>query len=367
MQSEDSHLPVIWQAGEESLERDVCLSLLSLFATDGDVQCVLKNFDTPQFGDEHFTGILSLILVPVASASMHVGWLIAVNKDLRHLVNGSFDPKHSRQLSRDACEFGEFDLSLMQAAGTVLASHAHNCRLFHQQEELLTGVVRSLVNTLDAKDSYTCGHSDRVADSARLIASQMNMDAEFCERIYMTGLLHDVGKIGVPDEVLNKPGQLSDEEFDLIRQHPVIGYEILSHLPNFSYVLPGVLHHHEAFNGRGYPHGLSGDRIPLEARILAVADAYDAMTSNRPYRRGMATDRAEAILRDGAGSQWDPDCIDAFFRCVDGVRLMVLDKSDSMNTRSSYSSSLFAKGKRRHLVAGTHADVHQQAGSQAGT
>ena len=328
LQMEESGLPLIWQSGEQSLERDICISLVQELAGCRTTQTVVRNFDVPQYRDTNFSGILSVILVPVNSANLHVGWLIAINKDLRHLVNDEASSMRRMWASDQSCEFGDFDLSLMQAAATVLASHAHNCRLFHQQEELLTGVIRSLVNTLDAKDSYTCGHSDRVAETARLIAAQMDQDVEFCEQIYMTGLLHDVGKIGVPDEVLNKPGRLTDDEFDLIKQHPVIGHEILSHLSNFSYVLPGVLHHHESFDGSGYPHGLSQTDIPLDARILAVADAYDAMTSDRPYRQGMESDRAEAILRDGAGSQWDPDCVSAFLKCVDGIRLLT-DRSSA--------------------------------------
>jgi HD-GYP domain-containing protein (c-di-GMP phosphodiesterase class II) len=133
----------------------------------------------------------------------------------------------------------------------------------------------------------------------------------------MAGLLHDIGKIGVPDYVLGKPDRLTDEEFAQIKRHPEIGCAILKHLKQLHFVLPGVLHHHESFDGRGYPHGLAGDSIPLLGRIIAVADAYDAMTSDRPYRSGMPTEKAEAILRSGAGKQWDPRMIEAFFQEID--------------------------------------------------
>ena len=137
----------------------------------------------------------------------------------------------------------------------------------------------------------------------------------------------------------DKP-QLTDAEFELIKQHPVIGYEILKHLENLSYVLPGVLHHHEAMDGSGYPNGLKGEEIPLYARILAVADSYDAMTSNRPYRRGMPTDKAEAILRGGSGKQWDPQCVDAFFLAVNGIRLLASQRSSTyLPTRPEVSQT----------------------------
>ncbi len=117
----------------------------------------------------------------------------------------------------------------------------------------------------------------------------------------------------MPDEVLLKPGKLTDEEFEKIKQHPAIGHSILKHLKQLSYVLPGVLHHHESVDGRGYPHGLTGEAIPFSARILAVADAYDAMTSSRPYRSVMPREKAESILQENAGTQWDARVVEAFF------------------------------------------------------
>ncbi|MBP86544.1 MAG: hypothetical protein CMJ64_07505 [Planctomycetaceae bacterium] len=147
----------------------------------------------------------------------------------------------------------------------------------------------------------------------------MGLGEDYCERLYLTGLLHDVGKIGVRDAVLSKPGALTDEEFEEIKEHPDKGWAILQDLNPLSYVLPSVLHHHENYDGRGYPDNLAGEDIPLDGRILAVADAYDAMTSDRPYRSGMPHEKAEAILRNGAGSQWDAEGIDAFFRAMPDI------------------------------------------------
>ncbi|MCA9072441.1 MAG: HD domain-containing protein, partial [Planctomycetaceae bacterium] len=131
---------------------------------------------------------------------------------------------------------------------------------------------------------------------------------------YISGLLHDIGKIGVPDQILLKADRLTKDEFDVIKQHPTIGYEILRQIDALAPMMPGVLHHHEAVDGSGYPHGLVGEEIPLMARILAVSDAWDAMTSTRSYRAKMPEERATRILRENAGTQWDTDVVEAFFQ-----------------------------------------------------
>ena len=320
-------LPFVWQTGPIAVPRPTCLSILASLVADGQARTVVRNYRSRQFRSPGFDGVESCVIVPVATSSGRLGWLMAINKNVWPLgrTGDDRDPAYRTYMSER--EFGSFEASLMSATAVVLAAHGRNCGLFHEKELLLRGVIRSMINAIDAKDSYTCGHSDRVAEFARLISRALSLNSDHCERIYMSGLLHDVGKIGVPDHVLNKPGKLTVSEFELITQHPVIGFEILRHLENLSYVLPGVLHHHEAVDGSGYPHGLKGDQIPLCARILAVADAYDAMTSNRPYRLGMPTERAEQILKDGADAQWDRGCVDAFFRSVDGIRLIASQRS----------------------------------------
>lgn len=248
-----------------------------------------------------------LVIVPVAEGERLFGWLAAFN----HTRNAEFG---------SAGEFGSAEASLLSSVGTMLGIHSGNIDLYRQQAELLAGVVRAMTSAIDAKDPYTRGHSDRVARVAVRLAQELGCDSETLHTIYFSGLLHDIGKIGINDEVLRKPGKLSDDEFEHIKTHVEIGYRILVDLRKMSHMLPVVLHHHESWDGKGYPHGLAGTEIPYLARIVAVADAYDAMASDRPYRAGMADDKLDSIIRSGAGRQWDPDVVDAFFRARDDIR-----------------------------------------------
>lgn len=320
--SDDGQTPMsIWQTGEVHVPDSVCLSLIADAGRHAVGPPVIRSFPVPVHARHPFPGVLSCIVKAVTRDAKRFGWILVVNKDLQYLVQHDPFERSATAIQRE-CEFGHFESGLVEAAANAISAHARNSSLLRQKELLFEGAIRSLVNAIDAKDSYTCGHSDRVAEYAREIARTMGMSETFCEQIYMTGLLHDVGKIGVPDDVLQKPGKLTDEEFDSIKQHPVIGHDILRHLGEFDYVLPGVLHHHESIDGSGYPDGLVGEEIPLMARILAVADAYDAMTSDRPYRAGMPTARAEKIINDGAGHQWDRNCVEAFRQCLHGLKMI---------------------------------------------
>lgn len=172
-------------------------------------------------------------------------------------------------------------------------------------ESLSLHVVQTLAKTIDAKDAYTNGHSERVAELSREIAKRYGYDEARQEEIYMMGLLHDVGKIGVPDTVINKPGRLTDEEFGMIKKHPVKGAEILATVSEMPKLVTGARWHHERFDGTGYPDGLKGESIPEEARIIAVADAYDAMTSHRSYRDIIPQDHVKSEIEKGMGTQFD--------------------------------------------------------------
>ncbi|MFY9399372.1 MAG: response regulator [Desulfomonilia bacterium] len=180
------------------------------------------------------------------------------------------------------------------------------------EQRLILASITSLCCALEARDAYTSGHSEAVSSMAAGIARNMGMSTEEIELVRLGGKLHDLGKIGVVDSVLLKPGKLTSEEFAIIKRHPVIGADILKPVPSLVKVLPIVLHHHERIDGRGYPDGLSGESIPLWARITAVCDTYHALTSDRPYRRSMSRDQALEIIREVSGTQLCPQCIEVF-------------------------------------------------------
>ena len=187
-----------------------------------------------------------------------------------------------------------------------------------ENESLSLHVVQTLAEAIDAKDTYTKGHSGRVAEYAREIARRFGYDRKQQDEIYMMGLLHDVGKIGVPDSVINKPGRLTEEEFAQIKTHPVLGDRILSKIQERPKLAVGARWHHERYDGTGYPDGLSGEEIPEEARIIAVADAYDAMSSRRSYRGILPQVTVRREIENGKGTQFDPVFADLMLAVIDG-------------------------------------------------
>jgi len=193
-------------------------------------------------------------------------------------------------------------------------------RLDSERKMMLAGIT-SLIAALEARDPYTRGHSETVAKIVEEMGRTMNVDAEEIESLGMAGRLHDIGKIGVPDSILLKPGRLTKAELSVIQQHPTIGASILSAIPSIQPLLPVILHHHERFDGQGYPDGIKGNEIMLWARMTAVADTYHALTSNRPYRRGMSHERAMAIIEEMRGTQFCPDSVDAFKKSLPKLSL----------------------------------------------
>jgi hypothetical protein len=247
-----------------------------------------------------FPLVHEVVSVPLTEGGTTFGWLLAVNHD-------------------EGGEFGTVEASLLGSVGAILGIHGSNIDLYRQQAEFLACVVRALTSAIDAKDPYTCGHSDRVARVSVRLAEELGCDAKTQNTIYLSGLLHDIGKIGIDDNVLRKPGKLTEAEYEHIKLHPELGYKILRDLKQLGQVLPVVLHHHESWDGTGYPHNLAGEEIPFLARIVAVADSFDAMSSDRPYRKGMPYDRLEDILRKGSGHQWDPQVVDAFLKVKEEI------------------------------------------------
>jgi len=209
-------------------------------------------------------------------------------------------------------------------------------QLAGKHQQLRTAYVQTvgaLAEAVDAKDPYTRGHSERVGVYASKIALEMNFPKDFIERIYIAGLLHDVGKIGVPDRVILKPDRLDADEYDLIKLHPEIGAKILEPVSFLNDIVPCVRHHHEWFDGcdRGYPARLAGDAIPMPSRVILVADTVEAMTSDRPYRKSMDLEVVVAELTKYAGSQFDPVCVDAFLRVLDRTGESFIEKDQKFD------------------------------------
>lgn len=187
---------------------------------------------------------------------------------------------------------------------------------YTNMRNLYIQTIKAIVAAVDAKDSYTRGHSDRVRELSVAIARELKLPEREQEVIEYMALLHDTGKIGVSESILNKPGRLTDKEYQVIQEHPVIGARIVSEVDFFKKASTIVRHHHEWYNGEGYPDGLKGEDIPLGARIIAVADAFDAITSERPYRRSRSVAEAMAELEANAGRQFDPGVVEAFLRVM---------------------------------------------------
>lgn len=233
------------------------------------------------------TGAKAALCVPLVSAEGTIGAITVGSSDAEYRFNSD-------------------DVRLLSTIGNHVTIAIGNIELFSSLQEAYLATVRSLAAAVDAKDTFTRGHSDKVATYATLIAAHMDLSHEQHTALEMAAYLHDIGKIGVPEEILLKPGRLTDDEMVQMRHHPLIGANILKPVAFPWAITPIVRHHHEFWNGKGYPAGLKGEEIPLLARILCVADSYEAMTADRPYRKGRGADEAVEELRRCAGSQFDP-------------------------------------------------------------
>ncbi len=248
----------------------------------------------------HTEDITSLLMVPLVSRGARVGTLVAARDGGRPFAEGA------RKL------------------GTIIADRAAaavaNAQLFETLEATFRTTIEAFVTALEDKDRYTAGHSERVADFARVTAEEMGLPPAEVELIHQAGRLHDIGKLTLRSEELNKPGPLTDEEYERFKAHPRYGEELLGPIPTFRDVIPAVGGHHERWDGKGYPRGIAGLEIPLMARIMAVADTYDAMTSHRAYRSALAHSKAVAELKRCRGTQFDPDIVDAFLVAIEKWR-----------------------------------------------
>ena len=209
-------------------------------------------------------------------------------------------------------------IGILLSANTLRADEREEFLKRQQRDkQLLRELVEAFARVIDMKDAYTQGHSTRVAKYTEMLSRELGYDEETIEKYYNIALMHDIGKIGIPDVVLNKPGKLSDEEFSLIKSHTVKGYSALKTTSLMPEIAVGAESHHERPDGKGYPQGLTGDKIPRVAQIIAVADCFDAMYSNRPYRGRMNFEKVVSIIKEASGTQLTPDVVDAFLRLVE--------------------------------------------------
>ncbi len=265
--------------------------------------------------------IRSVMCVPLAGQQAVLGALYVDTTDARR-------------------KFGDRDLELLAAIGAQAGVTIERARLIADLEDLFIGAIRALVAAVEARDRYTRGHSERVTAYSVAVTDVLGLPEREREIVELSGLLHDVGKIGVPEAVLNKPGRLTDEEFAVIKKHPAQGADIVRNIRHqyIDEVTRAVRHHHERWDGKGYPDALPSEKSCRTSRILAVADAYDAMTSDRPYRKGFPTEKATGILREVAGSQLDPEVVGAFLEAQSSGAIAAVADAASPAKKSKYAA-----------------------------
>ncbi len=241
----------------------------------------------------------------------------------RKFLNGQLTVEHGREAEI------QFALIILCFCGCYIATKLYdqiqkqNLQFMEELEEknlqtnhMTMQTIMTIVNTIDAKDEYTKGHSQRVSEYAAALAEELGLEADEIEQIRYIGLLHDIGKIGVPDAILNKPGRLNTTEFSLMKLHTLVGGEILRDIDSMENVDIGAKYHHERYDGKGYPEGLEGEEIPYVARIIGIADAYDAMTSHRVYRKRLSDEAVCEEIERCSGTQFDPKMAEAFLRLI---------------------------------------------------
>ncbi|CCO07847.1 HD domain-containing phosphohydrolase [Desulforamulus hydrothermalis] len=247
--------------------------------------------------------VTSMVFLPLINKGRLLGCLQLINK-------------------QDGSQFSRRDIRLCHTFASQAAVIIDNSLLLANQEKLMISLIRALTSALDARDPYTRGHSERVSRLSLLIAREMGLSPQQQEILQQAALLHDVGKIGIRDNVLLEPGPLDEDKWRIMKSHPVIGAQIIQQIEPKSVmkqIYEGVMYHQEKYDGSGYPGGLRGKQIPLVARIIAIADAYDAITSDRPYRKGKSPAEALAEIKNCAGKHFDPQLVEVFLKAMQGI------------------------------------------------
>ena len=222
--------------------------------------------------------------------------------------------------------FTNEDLQLLGVFAAHAATAMQNARMYGKMRDKNVDIIRSYAKAVEAKDYYTKGHSDRVAVYAMKLGSRLKLGSKELEDLYTAGVLHDIGKIGIPDHILNKPAQLTDDEFRVMQSHPGIARDILAQLWSLNDILPLVYHHHERVDGKGYPENLSNGQIPFLAKVISVVDAFEAMTSDRAYRDALSWEQARDILVRGIGTQWEEELVTEWIKLVQETGLESIQK-----------------------------------------
>ena len=276
------------------------------------------------------SGLVNLSALPVAAKGKESGVLLLANKR-----SGDFNEQDTKLL-----------LSIGQHAGIAL----ENVRLHHELNEAYASTIAVLADAIEAKDAYTRGHCESVMRLAVEVGRRLELKGEKLDEVRYSALLHDVGKIGVPDGILLKPGKLMDEEFLIIQKHPAIGRDLVSRVPTLNRLTDAILHHHEKWDGSGYPEGLAGEGIPLAARIVGAVDAFDAMTTPRPYRNAVSHQEAVAEMKRCSGTQFDPTIVELIDQILHQGMEVHPEKHDE-------HSSLMATAKQNISAAG-ETEIH---------
>jgi HD-GYP domain-containing protein (c-di-GMP phosphodiesterase class II) len=252
--------------------------------------------------------VLLSIGVSIFAARRITNPLQVLTQSSRALARGDFSQR-VHLLSRT--EIGELAHTFNTMSDELERFVADLKRAAEENRELFMGSIQMLAGAVDEKDPYTRGHSDRVTRYSLLVAKEMGLSPEFMETLRISAQLHDVGKIGIEDHILKKPGALTEEEFEVMKTHTTKGANILRPVTQLAEMLPGIELHHEALDGRGYPYGLQGDQVPMLARVIAVADTFDALTTNRPYQHAHTPEQALQIIKNLAGKRLDPQAVEA--------------------------------------------------------
>lgn len=224
-------------------------------------------------------------------------------------------------LPKNKTSFSEWDLKFLTILADEISVMIENIFLYQSIERFYLELVQTLARIIDAKDSYTADHASRARERAVKLAKKLNVPDQMIKSIEYAALLHDIGKIGINEKILTKPGRLTDEEYQEMKKHPEIAYQILSPIEFLIPVAKMIRYHHEWYNGMGYPEGLKGEEIPLGSRIVSVIDAWDAMTSDRPYRKALSKEQAIEELKRGSGKQFDPKVVNAFLELIEEENL----------------------------------------------